>query len=228
MEENIPNTTAATENRGWSSLKAETATTSCKKAAIPWLYSQIRHMLYLYVYAVRISLRRIVFCILCILWTCSYHNNIRYTICNIQYVYKHNSTYIVYTVILHIIHCEWPPHSNGHHQDYEPFLVEDSELNLYLPQASWEGATPKLHPQKLTAGTWKWWFPASESPRFQGAPIFRCPRRRLLCQRHLHHLCGDFGCWRCSEMCQKGIGYTCPINQYIYVYAIIYMYILAI
>lgn len=87
--ENIPNATAADENRGRSSLKAETATSPYKKAAVPWLYSQIRRMSYLYVYTVRVSLRRIVFCILCILQTFPYHNNINtihiITILNIQY-----------------------------------------------------------------------------------------------------------------------------------------------
>lgn len=90
--ENIPNATAASENRGRASLKAETATSPYKKAVVPWLYSQIRRMSYLYVYTVRTSLRRIVFCILCILKTCSYHNNISNinnihitTILNIQY-----------------------------------------------------------------------------------------------------------------------------------------------
>ncbi len=30
----------------------------------------------------------------------------------------------------------WPPHSNSDHQDYEPFLVGDPNLNLHFPLAS--------------------------------------------------------------------------------------------
>ena len=35
--------------------------------------------------------------------------------------------------------------SNSDHQDYEPFLVGNPNLNLYVPLESSEGATPKLY-----------------------------------------------------------------------------------
>ncbi len=35
----------------------------------------------------------------------------------------------IYIYILWI----WPPHSNSDHQDYEPFLVGDPNLNFHLP-----------------------------------------------------------------------------------------------
>ena len=37
-----------------------------------------------------------------------------------------------------------PPPSNSHHQDYYIFRLGDPNLNLHLPQASWEGGQPKL------------------------------------------------------------------------------------
>ena len=37
-----------------------------------------------------------------------------------------------------------PPPSNSHHQDYCIFRLGDPNLNLHLPLASWEGATPKI------------------------------------------------------------------------------------
>ena len=43
-----------------------------------------------------------------------------------------------------IIFWVWPSPSSSDHQDNETFLVGDPNLNLHLPLASWEGATPIL------------------------------------------------------------------------------------
>ena len=38
-----------------------------------------------------------------------------------------------------------PTQDSSHHQDYEPFLGSGiPNLNLYLPQESWEGGQPKF------------------------------------------------------------------------------------
>ena len=45
----------------------------------------------------------------------------------------------------HTLGCP-PSQDASHHQDYEPFLGSgDPELNLHLPQASWEGGQPKSY-----------------------------------------------------------------------------------
>ena len=42
-------------------------------------------------------------------------------------------------------HVGLPPTQDAsHHQDYEPFLVGNPELNLHLPLASWVGGRSKL------------------------------------------------------------------------------------
>ena len=38
----------------------------------------------------------------------------------------------------------WPPPSNSDHQDYYIFRFGNPNLNLHLPLASWEGATPNV------------------------------------------------------------------------------------
>ena len=52
-------------------------------------------------------------------------------------------------IISHIEHrlgCP-PSQDSSHHQDYEPFLVGNPNLNLHLPLASWEGGQPPQHRQ---------------------------------------------------------------------------------
>ena len=38
-----------------------------------------------------------------------------------------------------------PSQDSSDHQDYEPFLIGNPNLNLHLPLEYWEGATPKVY-----------------------------------------------------------------------------------
>ena len=50
--------------------------------------------------------------------------------------------FIIY-IYIYILGC--PPPSNSHHQNDITFLVGDLNLNLHLPQASWEGGQPNIY-----------------------------------------------------------------------------------
>ena len=63
-----------------------------------------------------------------------------------------------------------PTQDASHHQDYEPFLVGNPNLNLHLPLASWVGGRSNLYIQK------NWWVNNITSTV---PPILKAPHGRL-------------------------------------------------
>ena len=67
--------------------------------------------------------------------------------------------------IVYIV-CEWPRHSNSHHQDYEPFLVGDSYLPLLLGGGHTQYIVTYISKRFTTRIKENSWVPMGEYPRY--------------------------------------------------------------
>ena len=95
------------------------------------------------------------------------------------------------------LHIPWvvPPPNNSHHQDYEPFLVGNPNLNLHLPQASWGGTTQHIHPWKLRCWT------VEPHPIYQSCLVVSTnqPLWKICCSSKWDHLPQGSG-WKWQKM----------------------------